>query len=116
MVNRLSGHPDPSGTADRCPQVGQVPASIDGTANGVQPPIPVALRYQVAWSAKPAKLGYTRRSIRPEESSSDWVGNSSKTIITTGGNGPPVRAATGPWAESGAGRMSLAAGDMVTNT
>jgi hypothetical protein len=38
-------------------RVGQVPDSIDGTANGVQPPIPVALRYQVAWSANPAKLG-----------------------------------------------------------
>jgi hypothetical protein len=56
-VNRLLGQPDRSGTALPWARVGQVPDSIDGTANGVQPPIPVALRYQVAWSANPAKLG-----------------------------------------------------------
>jgi hypothetical protein len=56
-VNRLLGQPEWSGTAPRWAVVGQVPDSIDGTAKGVQPPIPVALRYQVAWSANPAKLG-----------------------------------------------------------
>jgi hypothetical protein len=53
----LLGQPERSGTAPRWAMVGQVPASMAGTANGVQPPIPVALRYQVARSANPAKFG-----------------------------------------------------------
>ena len=82
---------------------------------GVNPDTPVALRYQVEPSAKPAKLGNTRRSTRPLESSSDASGSSSKKIITTGGCSPEATA-TRPTGAARAGSTSLAVGETSANT
>jgi hypothetical protein len=82
----------------------------------VKGPIPVALRNQVASWAKRAKFGYRRRSIRPRESSSDIIGNSSNSTTTTGalasvGTTTPGRPASCP-----SDSTSLPAGDMVINS
>src|SRR5829696_9087075 len=89
-----------------------------GMAQGVNPDTPVALRYQVDWSARRAKLGYTRRSIWPLESSRDFRGNSSNRIITSGGCLPPVTADEAAAAEGSAraGRTSLETGEASRKT
>ena len=76
----------------------------------------MALRNQVASSAKRAKFGYRRRSIRPRESSSDIIGNSSNRTTTTGAlasAGTTTRARPASWP---LGSTSLPAGDMVMNS
>ena len=89
-----------------------------GTAYGVHPPMPVALRYQVERAANSAKFGYTRGSISPWLSSSDISGNSSKTTITTGGSALEGSARTGTAVRpSGrAGSISDDDGETVTNS
>ena len=77
----------------------------------------MALRYQVDWPASLAKLGYSRASIWPLESSSEVTGNSSSRIITTGCSGlmrtPGELASTVP---PGWGSTSLDTGETSRNT
>jgi len=94
-----------------------LPVSIAGSAHGVNPATPVALRYQVDWPASSAKFGYTRLSIRPLASSRELSGNSSNRTITTGGWLPGAAAAGGAGADDAlAGSTSAEVGEASRNS
>ena len=76
---------------------GRRPVRIAGTASTEKSASVFVSRYQVAVSARRAKLGYSRRSRRCRASRSETSGSSSKTTITTGA---PVDA---PFTGSGPG-------------